>query len=185
MTDREPSLDPIIDILREPAAIAPDFTARVMAEVGRLPPHGVAAASPVRWWRRHWTVRLTPIRGLGLAAGLAGLALAVHLVSRREGPALPPAGEPSATGRLTQFVLIAPGASSVTVAGDFNDWSVSATPMVRAGGVWSVAVPLVSGRYRYAFVVNGILWQPDPEAPTADDEFGRVNSVVTVGGKGT
>jgi 1,4-alpha-glucan branching enzyme len=52
---------------------------------------------------------------------------------------------PSGARTMTQFVLIAPGAASVTVVGDFNDWSMSATPLERAGGVWSVAVPLGPG----------------------------------------
>jgi predicted carbohydrate-binding protein with CBM48 len=182
VTEREDSLDGIIEILREPAGLAPDLTQRVMAEVGRLPPHG-AAAGPIRWWRRHWTIRLSPVRGLGLAAGLAVLLLAVYFAGRQGAPAVQPTAEP-AGGRLTQFVLIAPEASTVTLVGDFNDWSMAATPLVRAegGGVWSVTVPLVPGRYRYAFVVNGTVWQNDPEAAAAEDEFGRSNSVLTVGG---
>ncbi len=184
MTDREDSLDVVIDILREPAELKPDLTERVMSEIDRLPPLGVAAASRVRWWRRHWTIRLSPVRGLGLAAGLAVLLLAVHLAGRPAGPTATPGEVRAAAGRLTQFVLIAPEASAVTVVGDFNDWSVSATPLERAegDGVWHVAVPLVTGRYRYAFVVNGTIWRNDPEAPVAEEEFGRSNSVVTVGG---
>lgn len=180
MTDREDSLDPIIEILKEPAGLDPDLTGRVMSEVDRLSQPGVAAVSRVRWWRRHWTVRLTPLHGLGLAAGLAGLVLAARLAGRPAAQSAPPGGGPT----LTQFVLIAPGASAVTVVGDFNDWSMTATPLERAegDGVWSVTVPLGPGRYRYAFVVNGTTWRNDPEAPAADDEFGRSNSVVTVGG---
>jgi hypothetical protein len=179
VTDREDSLDAIIHILREPAGLKPDLTERVMSEVDRLPPHGIAAASRVRWWRRHWTIRVSPLHGLGLAAGLAGVVLALRLAGRSVAPTAP-GGAPT----LTQFVLIAPGAASVTVVGDFNDWSMSATPLMRSdgAGVWSVAVPLGPGRYRYAFVVNGAIWRNDPEAPAADDEFGRANSVVTVGG---
>lgn len=180
MTDKDNALDPIIEILREPAALRADLTDRVMAEVERLPLPlpGIVPEATVRWWRRRWTIRLTPLSGLGLAAGVAGLVLAARLTGR-------PGTAPGAERGVTQFVLVAPGAASVTVVGDFNDWSVSATPLARAGGVWSVTVPLGPGRYRYAFVVNGAVWQPDPEAPAADDEFGRANSVVTVGGKGT
>ncbi len=180
MTDKDDALDPIIDILREPAGLRADLTDRVMSEIERLPRPELDADGPVRWWRRRWTVRLSPLHGLGLAAALAALVFAVRLTGR---PAAPTA--PVAAGRtVTQFVLIAPGADSVTVVGDFNDWNVAATPLERSGGVWSVAVPLGPGRYRYAFVVNGAIWQRDPEAPAADDEFGRANSVVTVGGRG-
>ena len=178
MTEQDDSLEPIIEILREPAVLRADLTDRVMSEIERLPLPGPAAPNPVRWWRRGWTIRLTPLRGLGLAAGLAALLFAVRLGGRpRVGPVVPLGAR-----AMTQFVLIAPTATSVTVVGDFNDWSMSATPLERAGGVWSVAVPLGPGRYRYAFVVNGAIWQRDPEAPASDDEFGRANSVVTVGG---
>ncbi len=186
MTDREDPLSGIIDILREPADLKPGLTERVMAEIDRLPPAGVVAPSgPVSWWRRPWTIRLTPLRGLGLAAGLAALALAVYVMRSPAGsPAALEARRDAPAGRLTQFVLVAPEASAVTVVGDFNDWSLSATPLERApgDGVWSVTVPLVPGRYRYAFVVNGAIWRNDPETPAAEDEFGRANSVVTVGG---
>jgi hypothetical protein len=183
VTEREDALDGIIEILKEPAGLAPDLTQRVMSEIDRLPPHGTTVPSRVGWWRRHWTIRLSPVRGLALSAGLAVLLVAVFLAGRRESPAAQPtAGYPG--GRPTQFVLIAPEASAVTLVGDFNDWSMAATPLVRAegGGVWSVTVPLVPGRYRYAFVVNGTIWQNDPEAAAAEDEFGRSNSVLTVGG---
>ena len=79
---------------------------------------------------------------------------------------------------------MAPNAQAVSVVGDFNDWSLSATPLTRAdsAGVWWVTVPLGPGRYRYAFVVDGTVWRPDPEAPAAEDDFGRPNSVLTIGG---
>lgn len=189
MTDREDPLGGIIEILREPAELKPGLTERVMAEIDRLPPAGVLAPSgQVSWWRRPWTIRLTPLRGLGLAAGLAVLVLAVYFGGRRAGaraaPDVPEVGLAATTGRATQFVLVAPEASAVSVVGDFNDWSMSATPLERApgDGVWYVTVPLAPGRYRYAFVVNGAIWRSDPEAPAAEDEFGRANSVLTVGG---
>ena len=84
-----------------------------------------------------------------------------------------------------QFVLDAreaAEATSLSLVGDFNDWDVSATPMTLEGGVWSVTLPVTPGRHVYAFVVNGAVWQRDPESPPAEDEFGRPNSVVTVGG---
>jgi 1,4-alpha-glucan branching enzyme len=90
----------------------------------------------------------------------------------------------TAAGHATRFTLVAPGASVVTLVGDFNDWSAEATPMTDAsGGLWTVTIPLGPGRYRYAFLVDGDVWTPDPEAPRAvDDDFGRPNSVLTIGG---
>src|SRR5207247_1393045 len=66
------------------------------------------------------------------------------------------------------------------------DWDPARSPMQTAQGVWATAVRLAPGRYRYAFLVNGVDWRADPGAPTArDDEFGTASSVVTVGGGGT
>ena len=184
MTDRDESLDGIIEILKEPAPLRADFTQRVMAEIERLPAHEGVTAARAPWWRRQWTVRLNPLRGLGLAAGLAGLLLVAMLAGRRagQGEASPPVSA-GPNGQSLQFVLVAPEASAVVLVGDFNDWNVSATPLVRAeGGVWTVTVPLAPGRYRYSFVVDGRVWRNDPEAAALEDEFGRPNSVVTVGG---
>lgn len=187
MTERDESLDGIIEILREPAPLAPDLTERVMAEVVRLPRHGSPASAPgLPWWRRQWTIRLTPLGGLALAAGLAALVLAGRLVGR--GPAAQPpvalAAGAAAGSQPTQFVFVAPEASVVMLVGDFNDWNMTATPLTRAegDGVWHVTVPLAPGRYRYTFVVDSTVWRSDPEAPSTEDEYGRPNSVVTIGG---
>ncbi len=87
---------------------------------------------------------------------------------------------------MLQFVLVAPQAASVSLVGDFNDWDPARSPMQTAHGVWATVVRLAPGRYRYAFLVNGVEWRADPGAPAAkDDEFGTPNSVVTVGGRGS
>jgi len=77
-------------------------------------------------------------------------------------------------------------AASVALVGDFNDWDPARSPMQTAHGVWATVVQLAPGRYRYAFLVNGVEWRADPSAPAAkDDEFGTPSSVVTVGGRGS
>jgi 1,4-alpha-glucan branching enzyme len=82
------------------------------------------------------------------------------------------------------FLLSAPQARSVALAGDFNDWDASRVLMRReASGLWTVDVPLTPGRYRYVFVVDGRRFVADPAAPrAAGDDFGTPTSVVTVGG---
>lgn len=83
-----------------------------------------------------------------------------------------------------QFVLDArqtANATSVTVVGDFNDWSVTASPMRRDGSVWSLTLPAAPGRHVYAFVIDGERWIADPRAPRASDtDFGRPGSVIIV-----
>lgn len=92
-----------------------------------------------------------------------------------------PAPAVAAGERLVRFRLHAPGAGNVHLAGDFNQWSDSADPMVDTGdGHWELQLPLRTGRYQYKFVVDGN-WQEDPTASAfEDDGFGGRNSVVEV-----
>jgi 1,4-alpha-glucan branching enzyme len=88
------------------------------------------------------------------------------------------------SGHAVQFVLSAPGASGVSLVGDFNDWDPNAIPLrpTSDGAVWSVTIPLEPGRHEYAFLVDGSTWVPDPAAtPSPGDDFGQPNSVITVG----
>lgn len=164
----DPLIERVAERLRRPVAIDPTLDGRVMAEVR-------AAPVPRRsWLARSITLTVTPVRALALAAGLAGV---VVIGTRRD--------ETRAGTPAVQFVLVAPGAHSVALVGDFNDWDLAATQLVPApaGGLWTVTVPLPPGRYRYAFIVDGARWVPDPSAPAAaDDGFGTPSSVVTVGG---
>ena len=75
-------------------------------------------------------------------------------------------------------------ATSVSVAGEFNNWDASANPMTKDGSDWKIKLDLKPGKYMYKFVVNGTDWKPDPNNPdTEDDGYGGENSVITVGGK--
>jgi Glycogen recognition site of AMP-activated protein kinase len=94
-------------------------------------------------------------------------------------PASPP---PSLSASLVtvRFVLVAPEARQVSLAGTFNQWNPQATPLIRAGNVWTATLTLPAGQHQYAFVVDGARWVPDPGAPAVDDGFGRRNSVLTL-----
>lgn len=94
-------------------------------------------------------------------------------------PAKPAAPASMVTVR---FVLVAPDAHQVSLAGTFNQWDARATPLVRTGanGMWSATLTLPTGQHQYAFVVDGERWVPDPGAPAVDDGFGRRNSVLTL-----
>lgn len=106
---------------------------------------------------------------LALAAGLA-----VWLLTAK--PVVP------ASMVTVRFVLVAPDAHNVSLAGTFNQWDPRATPLVRSGpgGVWTATLQLPAGQHQYAFVVDGERWVPDPGAPAVDDGFGRRNSVLTL-----
>jgi 1,4-alpha-glucan branching enzyme len=79
-----------------------------------------------------------------------------------------------------QFSLTAPGAGSVSVAGSFNHWDPSRTPMRGQGDHWTVALELPRGRYEYKFFVDGA-WLTDPNATESTrNPFGGSNSVFMV-----
>lgn len=46
-------------------------------------------------------------------------------------------------------------ATSVAVAGEFNEWDITATPMELRGGAWRAAVELAPGHYGFKFVIDG------------------------------
>lgn len=74
-------------------------------------------------------------------------------------------------------------AFSVSVTGDFNQWSINSSLMQPdKQGVWSVTVPIKPGRYEYQFNVNGIYWKHDPSNTNkATGSLGSIKSVVVVG----
>jgi chromosome partitioning protein len=86
---------------------------------------------------------------------------------------LPPAGP-------IVFMLTAPGAQHVQLAGDFNAWNPGASEMEFCDGVWKTTVNLAPGRYRYRYVVDG-RWQSDPLNPTVEPSpFGDYDSVIVL-----
>ena len=175
----EELIERVVRQLRRPVTVAADLDARVMEQIGRLPPRGPRGAADAAWnWlTRPRTVRVSPLAALAVAAAFVAVAL------WRPDRASRPGG---VSAREFGFVVVAPRATTVSLVGDFNDWDAARTPMRRAQrgeSVWTAVVPLTPGRYRYAFLVDGVSWLADPAAPAArDDEFGAPSSVVTVGG---
>lgn len=91
----------------------------------------------------------------------------------------PPRAE---NGRLL-FVFHDDVATNVSVAGDFNEWSQSATPLKRnASGLWSTEIVVPhGGRFEYKFVIDGRRWIEDPSnGMKAPDNHGGLNSVILV-----
>ena len=187
MTDDDPLIARVAAELRRPRSPGPGFDGRVMAAVRAVP-----APLPARawaWLREPRVLALSPLGGAAIAACLAVLAAAGVWGARRgsrDGSGAPAvaarAAAPAAPSVVT-FVLVAPQASTVALAGDFDGWDGARLPMRReAAGIWTVDVPLTPGRYDYAFIVDGRRFVADPAAPRAlGDDFGRPSSVVTVG----
>ena len=149
----------------------PAVTERVMQTLASRPAPAVPAWKRVMQPRE---IRLR-IRPWLLAPALAIAAALIVWIW----PAAPATSAPLVTVR---FVLVAPDAREVSLAGTFNQWDAHATPLVRTGstGVWTATLTLPAGQHQYAFVVDGARWVPDPGAPAVDDGFGRRNSVLTL-----
>ena len=79
------------------------------------------------------------------------------------------------------FELTRPTAQEVCLAGSFNDWHPSVTPMIRLNdGQWVKELALPPGRYEYRFVVDGE-WVDDPAAAELiPNPFGTANAVLVV-----
>lgn len=79
------------------------------------------------------------------------------------------------------LALTHPTADRVFVAGSFNDWHPTVTPMIRLeGGKWAKELVLPPGRYEYRFVVDG-QWMDDPAATELiPNPFGAANAVLVV-----
>lgn len=160
----------------------------VMGEVRRAPGGGRSAW---RWFVSPQTVRVRPA-SLALAAALAGLLLIGERAWRAaesDEVFAPVPAEPVPTV-LVRFVLAAPDAQRVSLAGSFNGWQSEGIPLSRdSGGAWEVILPLALGEHRYQFVVDGVRWVPDPASDAlVPDGFGGTNSMIVVGaggGRGT
>lgn len=78
----------------------------------------------------------------------------------------------------------AQGAKTVHLAGEFNDWSTTATPMKKTkGGDFSVTVELAVGReYQFRYLLDQRHWENDWAADRyVPTPFGGAeNSVVVV-----
>jgi len=117
---------------------------------------------------------MQPLRAIIAATlALAGASCAMPVV-----PA-----PPAVTRDGVRFVLIKEDASSVSLAGTFNQWSPSSHPLVRqkAHGPWTIVVPLPPGEHAFMFLVDGKQWVSPPMAEDyADDGFGARNGIVVV-----
>ena len=156
----DPVIRKVVETLRVPVDLGPEVDRLVLGALRRLP-------SPA------------PRRGLGHTLVIGGLALAAGLGAVLLVPR--PRGSAGGTTEV-RFAMSSVEASRVSVVGDFNDWNPSGTPLRRGGaGEWTTTLPLLPGRYRFSFLVDGRTWVSDPRLPSAPDpDFGAPTSVLTV-----
>lgn len=168
---------------------------QIMARIGSKEP------SPLRrcWrWVQRWLRR-----SRGVAIGVA-TAFAVAMLIWSASPSMRHTSQPtsptakevasestrwrladSGVGQAKEVTFVAriSGARQVAVIGSFNDWMPGRHVMHKAPGsdVFSLTVSLPSGRYVYAFLVDGTLLEPDSSALLQEDDgFGHTNSVLII-----
>lgn len=177
--------------LRASEQVHPSFEKRLMekvrAEAGiHLPASGSLEHS---WWRAERVLRVTPLTGLALAAGISliigvsGVAIGSRISARSLLASRAASTAQRDTVQIVRFVFVDPRAARVELVGDFNEWAKGSTELRRSGapGVWAVSVPLSPGRHEYAFIINGSRWVADPLAVKSSDDFGTESSVIRVG----
>lgn len=147
------------------------------------------------WWKKlrrqlQTPIYVTPIRVAQLSAAAVALMLAATvLMSRNESRndvTLSRDGAAQA-GKVVLFTLDMPDASTVELMGSFNQWTPEGYRMYRdeKRGEWRLSVPLRSGRYEYAFRVDGEMVVPDPKGLLRqEDGFGNKNSILIINGEG-
>lgn len=87
----------------------------------------------------------------------------------------------NSNGRKETFIITAPGALSVLLAGDFTHWQEWPIPMrQQRGGRWKATVELEPGTHYYRFLVDG-QWRDDPDCQFyVPNPFGSEDAVRQV-----
>ncbi|MBN2070971.1 MAG: hypothetical protein JW814_05890 [Candidatus Krumholzibacteriota bacterium] len=67
------------------------------------------------------------------------------------------------------FRVRATGATRVFLVGDFNEWNPTVDRMIATDGLFEIRLFLVTGKYRYMFIVDGESID-DPVSPVYDEE---------------
>jgi len=84
-----------------------------------------------------------------------------------------------------EFSFYRPHASSVSLAGEFNDWRTGELPMVPSGGgYWTARVRLPAGEFRFRYCADGNWFTDYAAFGVEPGQFG-LDSVVRVAGTKT
>ena len=83
--------------------------------------------------------------------------------------------------KTVEFILNAPEAEAVYLAGEFNGWDTQSLPMKKGkDGIWKARTKLPPGRHEYKLMA-GRGWVEDlPDAERAMNPFGTQNFVIHV-----
>ncbi|MFO7985402.1 MAG: glycogen-binding domain-containing protein [Desulfatiglandaceae bacterium] len=80
-----------------------------------------------------------------------------------------------------EFRISAPGAETVLLSGNFNNWSQHSDFMKKdQTGTWKKIKMLSQGTYEYKFIVDGT-WTLDPNcSETACNQYGTYNNIIEI-----
>ena len=138
-------------------SLPPGFTAELMDRLEPPAEARRATAVPLGRWLR-------PVA----AAAVLALAFLGGMRVGPDSPAPDPVAEVSTPALHSVRLVYVPPADQdvrqVHVAGDFNGWSETTTPLRQVDGVWTATLVLPPGDYEYMFVENGKRWVTDPLA---------------------
>lgn len=184
-----------------PSSVPADFAKRTMAAVRAEGRNQMITKSKSGSWIdwlwdlvvRPRSITVRPAYGLVTAVVLV---IALGMLLGRPAPeVVRPAAESSTTTAVantentnqqliaTRFTYVDNEASSVAVAGDFNEWNPDPLKprMVDGQRVWTGVIPLREGEHQYMFVIDGEEWVTDPLAPVQrEDGFGHRNAVISL-----
>src|SRR2546426_6065781 len=160
--------DQVRDAYRRPIAGEERARGQVIARLREEPAPRRARWSG--WWLDPDAIRVRPLLAvasliavLGIGAGGGAWWAASRGASIGSPPSATVIARPTARGAgalvgatAVTFVFRAPGASRVSLVGDFNGWDAEATPLRRAtlGDTWIAPVPLERGLHAYAVVID-------------------------------
>ena len=168
-TARLQKLDALLDQASDWKAQPPPHLARrIMANLPARPAPGF-----LTWKFLH---PLAAVLSLVIALGLGYV---MRDVAHRD--QVEPAGF-----QQVRIIFFSPGASSVALIGDFNEWGQREVTVAQSSdrGIWEFTMALRPGVYHYNLLVDGERWLANPRSSTlVPDGFGGYNSVLVVSEK--
>lgn len=166
---------------REPGPPPPWLEQRIMAALPHHRPGWIHRL--LDWVARPRTLRVRPVTVATVAAAVLAVVVLWPAAPAPQPQASVQAGARAADGDVyVQFLYVAPDAETVSVAGDFNEWSDARTHLEDpdGDGIWTGEIAVSPGLHKYMFVVDGE-WVTDPQADRyVDDGFGNRNALIEV-----
>lgn len=135
----------------------------------------------LRWFQSPRSITFTPLQLAPAAAVLMVVCLSFAYYALRTEK-----GDFTLQGNRVPVALALrfPEARTVAVIGSFNGWQPETCTLKSVDGEphWTITLMLRTGRYEYAFVVDGEKIIPDPGAGLREDDgFGNQNAILFVG----